>query len=169
MKTVSLVAVLLLLAGTAQANLLSFLKKSSMPVEDVEPEAEYAFIQFMSRFHKSYALKSEMAVRFDNFFRSFKMVQEHNAKEGAGFKMQLNQFSDMTNEEKAAIVRAKHTIAGYEMRSQTQIKELDSTELPTSVDWRDDGHVAPINDQGQCGSCWAFAASGSLESALSIK
>lgn len=41
-------------------------------------------------------------------------------------------------------------------------------DLPERYDWRDQGAITRVSDQGNCGACYAFAAAGNFESAILI-
>jgi len=47
------------------------------------------------------------------------------------------------------------------------VPPFDST--LTNIDWRTQGVVRSMQDQGYCGSCWAFAVIANTESAYAIK
>jgi cathepsin L len=80
----------------------------------------------------------------------------------------MNEFGDLTAEEFGAIYN------GYRMSEDRELTDDvythdDKFELPTTVDWRTKGVVTGIKNQGQCGSCWAFSTTGSVEGATAIK
>ena len=60
-----------------------------------------------------------------------------------------------------------------EEEHQTASEELTfltGLTVPTSLDWRNNSGnvVTPIRDQGNCGSCWAFATTAAMESQVLI-
>ncbi len=58
----------------------------------------------------------------------------------------------------------------YNMESPAAIerKLWSSSSDDDAVDWHAKGLLGPVRNQGICGACWAFAAIGSIESAMAI-
>jgi hypothetical protein len=48
------------------------------------------------------------------------------------------------------------------------IEAVGGMAFPPSFDWRTQGGVTPVKNQGNCGSCWAFCATAAMESQVLI-
>jgi len=93
---------------------------------------------------------------------NLKAIEEHNelyAKGLKSFYLGENEFTDLTNQEFVSMMNGMNVTKEPGKFESGKFRAV----LPTAVDWRQKGFVTPVKNQGQCGSCWAFSTTGSLE------
>jgi len=125
------------------------------------------FVAYVKEFGKVYT-SDELFSRFQNFVDNKKVIDAHNAK-GLEWTMGVNAFTDLTSKEFSELYLGYKPRQNDFARSQNLHVAPSAQVLASSLDWRTSGAVTPIKDQGQCGSCWAFSTTGSVEGANKIK
>lgn len=94
-------------------------------------------------------------------------IQKHNLEADRGlhtYRLGMNKYGDMTSQEFVAVMNGyKQNVTKSVCSKFNPPMNVKLTDLPDSVDWRKEGYVTEIKDQGQCGSCWSFSTTGSLE------
>lgn len=116
------------------------------------------FHGFMETHGKAYTSHEEYLYRFKIFRDNLNKINIHNVS-GKSYTMGVNQFADLTKEEFKAQYLSTFT------KPLNPVFEVEDVSLPSSVDWRKEGAVTGVKDQGQCGSCWSFSATGCTEGA----
>jgi len=143
--------------------------KSSKALED-KPEVNYAmkWKSFKEENGKTYSSAIEEEQRYQIFKVNVDFIYSMNNK-GNAFELGVTPFADLTADEfGASHFGIAMPDAMWDSLPNLGNHTYKGEELAAAVDWTTKGAVTPVKNQGQCGSCWSFSTTGSLEGAWEI-
>jgi cathepsin F len=121
------------------------------------------FSDFQHKFKKTYSAE-EFHNRFNIFSANVRRYEEANRKSGRN-TFGVTKFSDLTPEEFSKYyLMPKSLHENFEIPPNKVAPAPAAVNIPSSFDWNSKGVITPVYNQEQCGSCWAFSATETIES-----
>eukprot|EP01123_Difflugia_compressa_P014102 TRINITY_DN6_c0_g1_i33.p1 TRINITY_DN6_c0_g1~~TRINITY_DN6_c0_g1_i33.p1 ORF type:complete len:354 (-),score=74.03 TRINITY_DN6_c0_g1_i33:60-1049(-) len=121
-----------------------------------------AFEEYNRFWNKTHSSSAEKLARFRNFLINAEKIEIAN-KQSTSATFGFTKFSDLSAEEfKASYLGA---VPPPGSRSAPALVKERSVEQNAAIDWVAAGMTTPVKNQEQCGSCWAFSTTETVESA----
>lgn len=167
MKFLACLAVLLPCALAVAVPMVELTQARHLQTDvDMGKSTEHLFTAFKQLHKKTYENEYEERMRRQIFEVHVSHIKEHNMKYAKGEKsyyLGVNQFSDLTHQEFLKLYTGHIKLSKESVTNASTYISPSNILLPDKVDWREKGLVTEVKNQGQCGSCWSFSTTGSLE------
>ena len=151
----------LIITVTAVATAMSTiaLLNCNSEAEAIPATIKEAFGKWVQKNGKFYESPNEYNYRLSIFYKKALEVEELRGK--VSYQVKIGKFADLTKNEFLTKFTGLKFVKENRKIDYTPNKEKN----PSTIDWRKKNIVNPIKDQKECGSCWAFSAIQTIESA----